>query len=105
MIGSRLVQSPFNATTPCRANADLTDDDRSATRSFTRHVMHHAAVKLTKTGVPAARSSASRLGVNGSQPAPSAGVDRDAVNDPATGPSATALATSATVVTTAARRQ
>ena len=70
MTGSRCVQSALSMTTPLRANASVTAGERSATRSLTRQVMHQAAVTLTKTGVPCARSSARRAGLNGSQPSP-----------------------------------
>src|SRR5437879_131986 len=46
-------------------------------RSLTRQVMHHAAVKFTKTGLPWARSSATRFGLNGSDGTPpAAGLER-----------------------------
>src|SRR5215467_3536654 len=68
-----LVQSAFKYTTPLRAKASATAGEWSATRSLTRQVMHQAAVALTNTGVPRARSSASRSGVKGSHRAPRGG--------------------------------
>src|SRR5438093_7122646 len=68
MAGSRFVQSALSVATLLRASASATAGDRSATRSLTRQVRHHAAVTLTKTGRPAARSSARRAVLNASQP-------------------------------------
>src|SRR5437867_2639827 len=52
-----------NVATPLRAKPSVTAGARRITRSFTRQVMHHAAVTLTNTGTPCARSSARRAGV------------------------------------------
>lgn len=64
-IGAR-VQSPVSVTTPAFRNAAWTASVSIATFSLTLQVRHQSAVKSTKTGVPAARSSASFSRLNGS---------------------------------------
>ena len=56
ICGSCRVQSPFRYVTWCSAKARRTASLPIATRSFTRQVTHHAAVMLTNTGRPSARS-------------------------------------------------
>src|SRR5437868_8976120 len=52
MRGSCRVQSARNATTPREPNSRTTASLCSATRLFTWHVTHHAAVKSTNTARP-----------------------------------------------------
>src|SRR5262245_24232662 len=108
MTGSRAVQSALSVTTPFFANASATADECSAARSLTRQVTHQAAVKLTKTGLPAARAAASRSGLNGSQPTASPAGAGERAPAPS-GASATittmSAGSAATTATVAARRQ
>src|SRR5262245_2960346 len=88
--------------TPRRARASVTAGDRRATRSLTRHVRHHAAVTLMRTGRPAPRSAASRAELNGSHPAAAAvGTEDTRV---VSGPSATAPSAITAAETVAAMR-
>ena len=108
MTGSRVVQSALSRTTPLRAKASVTALERSATRSLTRQVRHQAAVTFTKTGLPAARSSASRCGAEGLPARASARAGRAAVRPAASESSAaapTAPTPSATTTAVATRRQ
>src|SRR5476651_1782581 len=66
MAGSWRVQSPFRYATPPAANAARTVSVEIATRSFSKHVTHQAAVMLTNTGRPSAHNAARRSGVYGS---------------------------------------
>ena len=78
-------------------------------RSLTRQVMHQAAVKFTNTGLPCARSSATRRGLQPSAAGPPAvaaaagGADLGA--EDARGLSASAATTPVTAATEPARRQ
>ena len=69
--------------------------------------MHQAAVKLTNTGLPCARSSASRAGVNGSHAAPAGAPAAVAAGGLAAASGARAIATAALASANpvAARRQ
>src|SRR5262245_53250113 len=90
---------------PRFAKASDTPGEDSATRSLTRHVMHHAAVAFTNTGVPCARNWARRSGVNGSHRAPrGAVIAADDALDAASGPIAMAAATQPRAIATATRR-
>src|SRR3546814_930400 len=70
--GSCRVQSPLRVTTPASAKASCVASVSMATRSLTLQTRHQSAVKSTKTGVPAASSSASRAVLNVSWRSPSA---------------------------------
>src|SRR5690349_12946015 len=73
MRGSWRVQSAVSATTPREPNSRTTASLCRATRLFTWHVTHHAAVKSTKTARPCAPYEATFSGDQSSQassPAP-----------------------------------
>ena len=65
---SRYVQSARRSATRALPNACRTKSLLSATRSFTWHERHHAAVKSINTGRPSRRSASRRATEYRSQP-------------------------------------